>query len=173
LKLLKRVSITGPECTGKSWLAKKLAEFYRTSWVPEYSVEYLQKKGGAYTVDDILQIVRGQLLAEEKIAKSASSILFCDTDVLVNKIWVEVVFKKVPGYIEKKLIEHKYDIYLLCAPDIPWQPGPFRENPQDRWKLFHKYEDELKKHRFKYRIVTGDGDERFQNAVNFVEDILT
>ena len=34
-----KVAILGPESTGKTELAKSLAEFYRVDWVPEFSRE--------------------------------------------------------------------------------------------------------------------------------------
>ena len=83
--LLKRVCITGPESTGKSWLTKKLAEHYKTISVPEYSVEYLTKFGAAYKQSDILAIAKGQIELEEKIAKNADDVLFCDTSFLFVK----------------------------------------------------------------------------------------
>lgn len=170
--MLKRISITGPECTGKTWLAKRLAAKYNTAYVPEYSVEYLEKKGSEYNLEDILKITRGQLYLENKMAEETDSLLFSDTDLLVNKIWSKVVFGEVPDWIEKMLTEHRYDLYLLCSPDIEWQAGPFRENPEDRVDLFDLYEEELKRLNFPYKVITGDGDQRFQNAVNFVEAIL-
>ncbi|HET7360806.1 MAG TPA: ATP-binding protein, partial [Salinimicrobium sp.] len=39
-----KVVLFGPESTGKTSLAKKLAARYNTSWVPEFSREYLQEK---------------------------------------------------------------------------------------------------------------------------------
>ena len=35
---------------------------------------------------------------------------------------------------EKWILDTKdnYTYYLLCRPDIPWEPDPLRENPFDR-----------------------------------------
>jgi nicotinamide riboside kinase len=170
--MLKRISITGPECTGKSWLAKKLAARYKTNYVPEYSVEYLSQKGAEYTIDDIEKIARGQLYAEQKMAEESTGLLFCDTDVLVNKIWSQVVFGKVPEWIEKTFDLHSYTFYLLCYPDLLWQKGPFRENPADRPSLFSLYVEELKVRSFPFGIIRGEGNQRLQNAVNFVDKLL-
>jgi NadR type nicotinamide-nucleotide adenylyltransferase len=170
--LLKRISITGPECTGKTWLAKRLSTYYKTTWVPEYAVEYLQKKGAEYNREDILKIAKGQLYDEELKAKEAEGILFCDTDLIVNKIWSQVVFKEVPEWISDKVKKHQYDLYLLCFPDIEWRPSPFRENPTDRHRIFSIYEIELQRNEFNYRVVKGEGESRFENAVKFVEELL-
>lgn len=170
--MLKRIAITGPECTGKTWLAKKLASRYNTKWVPEYAVEYLQQKGSGYNQNDILNIAKEQLSRENKLAQEVDQLLFCDTDLIVNKIWSRFVYGEVPGWIENEIKNHKYYLYLLCSPDIDWKSGPFRENPKDRERLFEAYERELKNYGFPYRIVSGKGEQRFKNAVNFVDEII-
>jgi nicotinamide riboside kinase len=153
-------------------LAKKLSSHYNSKWVPEYAVEYLQKKGEKYDTEDILMIAKGQLFAEDLLAKESKTLLFCDTDLLVNKIWSSIVFNKVPEWIDEMVAKHRYDMYLLCFPDIDWQPGPFRENPYDREPLFSLYEKEIIKLGVNYRIVTGDGEQRLENAINFVDELM-
>ncbi len=170
--MLKRIAITGPESTGKTWLAQKLAAYYHTVAVPEYAVAYLEEHGSKYGPDDIVAIAKGQVALEESYREKANSFLFCDTDPLVCKIWAKVVFGDVPEEIETLVKQHPYDLYLLCAPDIDWQPGPFRENPDDRDFLFRLYEKELKANSFPYAVVKGSGDQRLKNAVNFVEELL-
>ncbi len=119
-----------------------------------------------------MKIAREQLSAEDKLAAKAKDFLFCDTDLIVNKIWSKVVFDEVPEWIDNMVAEHRYNLYLLCYPDLEWQPSPFRQNPTNREYLFELYEDELKNQGFPYRIVTGLGDERLKNAVNFVDKFL-
>ena len=66
-KLL-RVSLTGPESTGKSTLAAQLAAHYGTSFAPEFAREYLAESGPHYTARDLEEIARGQLAAEAEAA---------------------------------------------------------------------------------------------------------
>jgi len=63
---LYRISITGPESTGKSALAKELAAHFNTVWVPEYAREYLEKLGRRYEFEDIAIIAKGQLANENR-----------------------------------------------------------------------------------------------------------
>ena len=170
-KLPKRIAITGPESSGKSTLARKLASYYHTTWVGEYAVDYLAVNGPDYSMKDVLQIANRQLEYENNLAGVASKYLFCDTDFLVLKIWCEVVFGEVPLWIEKQLKNHIYDLYLLCSPDLPWKPGPFRENPNDREYLYLLYLKQLEGRKLNFKIVTGNGSDRFKNALHFVEAI--
>src|SRR4051812_43153596 len=43
---VKRVCVFGPESTGKSTLARRLADHFGTAWVPEYARTLLEAKGG-------------------------------------------------------------------------------------------------------------------------------
>jgi NadR type nicotinamide-nucleotide adenylyltransferase len=167
----KRISITGPESTGKSELASGLAKHYQTVYVPEYSREYLKEIGTNYTLDDVLNIAKGQLNSESRFLKLANQYLFCDTDMIVAKIWCTEVFNECPLWIEKMLVELPYDLYLLCYPDLKWQPDPLRENPENREYLFGQFVKELDLHNFNYRIVKGRGDERLKNAFTFVDNL--
>ena len=170
--MLKRIAITGPESTGKSWLAEKLAVYYKTNMVSEYARVFFQNKEYKYTVDDIVTMAKAQLKDEERIASVSTNYLFCDTDLLVMKIWSKVVFNDVPEWIEKQVREHSYDLYLLCYPDIVWKPDFLRSNPHDRQFLFDLYVNELEQNNFNYRIVKGIGDQRIKNAISFVDELI-
>lgn len=166
-----RISITGPESTAKSWLTKELAKHYNSCFVEEYSREYLVKKS-TYNKEDILQIAKKQLINEEDIASRCNSVIFCDTDLLVNKIWSAYVFNECDTWIENEFLKHEYGLYLLCFPDIDWEYDPLRENPKNRLDLFEMYETELIKAGFNYKIIKGLGNNRLYNAVRFVDEYL-
>jgi NadR type nicotinamide-nucleotide adenylyltransferase len=166
-----RISITGPESTGKSWLAKQLAEYYETNWVPEYAREYLEFINRPYTYDDILII--SQIQSEnENSASEKSDLLFCDTDFCVTSIWCIVKYGECHEWITEKLEQDNYDLYLLCDIDLPWQYDPLREHPEMRTELFEMYRKLLEEHHFNYRVVSGTGKERLQNAISVVDEYL-
>ena len=106
-KLL-RVSLTGPESTGKSTLAAQLAAHYGTSFAPEFAREYLAQSGPHYTPEDLEEIARGQLAAEERAAATAHGVVFCDSDLLVIKIWFEHSFGTCPEWILQHLAQQQY-----------------------------------------------------------------
>jgi NadR type nicotinamide-nucleotide adenylyltransferase len=166
-----RISVTGPESTGKSWLAQHLAQHYKTRWVPEYARQYLQIINRPYTYGDILVIAQKQFQQENKAAKSAD-LLFSDTDFCVTSIWSNVKYGKCHEWITAKLEEDHYDLYLLCNIDLPWQYDPLREHPEMRSELFVMYQNLLENRRFNYRVVSGIGMERLQNAISFVDEYL-
>jgi NadR type nicotinamide-nucleotide adenylyltransferase len=166
-----RISITGPESTGKSWLARRLSENYRTTWVPEYARKYLADIDKPYTYEDILIISQKQFEAENSVVQTCD-LLFCDTDFCVTSIWCNVKYGKCHEWITAKLEQNNYDLYLLCNIDLPWQYDPLREHPEMRTELFEMYRDLLQEHRFNFRIVSGTGEERLKNAISIVDEYL-
>lgn len=166
-----KVAITGPESTGKSWLAKHLALHYNAVWVPEFAREYLANVK-EYKADDVVKIARGQLQLEQDQLKSNPTVLFADTEMLVCEIWLQFVFNLKNEFIEDALKKQDYDLYLLCDIDLDWEPDPLREHPDERKILFDLYESRLKSMSFPYRIVSGKGNDRLKKAVNFVDEIL-
>jgi len=162
---LKRITITGPESTGKSELAKQLSTHYKTAFVPEIAREYLANLGKAYVYEDILKIAKEQLKTENSIAHKARKILFCDTDLVVTKIWSSYKYGKCNLWIEEKVKSHRYDLYLLCDIDLPWVEDPLREHPGKRKELFALYLKELQQLKVNFVIISGIGTERTENAI--------
>ena len=169
--MLKRISITGPESTGKSWLAEKLSAHYREPWAEEYSREYLNKLNRPYNFEDILLIAQGQFKLEEDNARSAAAYLFCDTDFLVTRIWSLVKYGKSHPWIDLMANTHIYDHYLLCNTDLPWEPDPLREHPELRNELMQLYLDELTFRNLPYTVISGQGDDRLQAAVKVINTL--
>ncbi len=164
-----RIAITGPESTGKSLLAEALSHHYHTAWVSEYAREYLAHLGRPYRYEDIVEIARGQLAREEQQAMSATNYLFCDTDMLVTYVWSVFKFGHCDPWIEKQVHEHTYDYYLLCGIDLPWEPDPLREHPDQREKLLATYQGELDLRQRPYGLVRGFGEERTQCAIRLID----
>lgn len=168
ISLTKTVAITGPESTGKSILAQQLADHYRTVWVPEYAREYLEKLNRPYEEEDILNIARGQLAAEIGRKPQGKSILFCDTDAIVTKIWSVVKYGRCHAEILRMIDEHPYDLYLLCDIDLPWTYDPLREHPHYRKELFGLYFRELTERKLPFRVISGFGELRLKHALEAI-----
>jgi NadR type nicotinamide-nucleotide adenylyltransferase len=162
--------LTGPESTGKSTLARQLAEQLGGEWVPEYARAYVEALQRPYTYEDVLHIYEHQLGIPEDLRWQGVPFLFLDTDLLILKVWFQEVFGKTPGKMEEALRNRKIDLYLLCRPDIPWVYDPLRENPGERREeLFVIYEQELQRAGLPYEIIGGKGAERVDNALSTIK----
>jgi len=166
-----RIAVTGPESTGKSTLASNLATHYHTVFNPEYAREYIDMLDHPYVYEDVEKIAREQMKREKRLLQDASGILFADTELLVIKVWMEHKYKKFPSWLPGALIRNRYDLYLLCDVDVPWEEDPQREHPHMRAYFFEKYRAELDHLKFPYVVVSGNWVERFNNAVKSVDKI--
>lgn len=171
--MLKKIAVTGPESTGKSWLTKQLAGHYKSLWVPEYAREYLHSLNKPYALKDIELIARGQQLIQHKMESMADSYLFSDTEMLVCKIWASFKYDMVPEFIEMAFRNQQFDLYLLCDIDLPWQPDSLREHPHKREALLGIYRSELEKAKLPYVIIRGKDEQRLQNAIRLLEQHFT
>jgi NadR type nicotinamide-nucleotide adenylyltransferase len=170
---MRRISLTGPESAGKSTLAAQLAAHYGTVFVPEYAREYLEEHGASYTLADLEAIAHGQLSAEEAAASQATDWLFCDTDLLVLKIWTENAFGTCPSWILDELARPRYALTLLLAPDLPWTPDPLREHPDpaQRWYFYELYRQELTQRSWPFVEINGSPAQRLAQAVAAIEGL--
>ena len=166
-----KIAITGPESTGKSTLAEKLAKHFNTDYIPEYSRTYLENFEGQYTENDVVEIAKKQheLILKEK--DKNPEILIADTEIIVCKIWIEYVFKHPNDTIEELLRRQNFDLYLLCDIDLPWVYDPLRENPniEERKELFEIYKNTLTKMNVPFGIVRGSDEERVNNSLEIIK----
>jgi len=171
-----RITIVGPECSGKTTLCEALAAHYGCVWVKEYARAHLEEHGPGYVEQDLLNFAMGQVLAEaeaQKLAQGGSAdLLFCDTDMITIRIWSEEVFGHSHPLLKQLSTDVQYDHWLLCRPDIPWEADPLRENPHDRDRLFAVYEAMLKKLKKPCTIIEGEQGQRMAAAVKAVDQVL-
>lgn len=171
LGTMRKIVITGPECSGKSVLSENLAKHYGVLWVPEMARSYLDELGRPYHEDDLVRIAQAQLKAEEEAwqALSKAPYLIHDTDLITIRIWGEEKYGRSDSWVRKQTEERPYDLWLLSKPDIPWVYDPQRENPHDRDRLFAVYEKLLQELGKPYAVVGGDEEERLRQAVAAIE----
>ena len=166
-----KVAIVGPESTGKTTLAQKLAAHFDTHWVPEYAREYLDRTAGKYEPSDLLEIAKGQTTLEDRLAGKSKNLLFCDTNLLVIKIWSEHKYKDCHPWILNEMDSRKYHLHMLCDVDLPWTADPLREHPDLRDYFFEQYKNELTDLKIPFQVINGNGTERFSKAVNAVNNL--
>jgi nicotinamide riboside kinase len=168
---VRKISITGPESSGKTTLAIELARFFSFTYVPEFSREFLQGGGKIGSGKDLVSIAKYQM-ESEYIASQSSETIICDTDILVLKIWNQEKFEPVHPAMNALYKYHTYDYTLLCAPDILWEPDSLRENPTDRDRLFVLYKTELQLKHNPFDIISGQGYARFELAKDLIKRYL-
>ncbi len=169
---LKRVCIFGPESTGKSTLAKRLATHYQTLAVPEYAQIVLQRQAGQICLEDISKIAQGQQASEQALALQANRVLFCDTDLLTTCLWSEELFGEVPEGIWQQARSQNYDLYLLCDIDVPWVDDAHRLRPQGRSTFLQSCQSLLEREGRPFDWISGSWEQRWQQARKALDAVL-
>lgn len=169
---VKRVCLFGPESTGKSTLARDLAARFQTQYVAEFARGWLDPKQGVCEAADIPIIARGQMAAEDALARRANRVLFCDTDPLLTTVWSDVLFGGCPEWIRAAAHARRYDLYLLTDVDVPWVDDAQRYLPHRRREFFERCQSLLVAQGRPFHVVRGTRDERFRSATAAVERLL-
>lgn len=170
-KSVKRVVITGPESTGKSWLSRQLSLKTGGLWLPEYARFYVEFLGRNYSEDDVLKIAKVQIDLENQMAAATTDYLFIDTGLIITKVWLEHVYGRSPKWLDEAIRTQPRHMYLLCKYDLPWIPDPLRENPDLREFLFDWYKRELDYYGMNYHVIEGIGNKRLENALRALKMI--
>lgn len=167
---MKKVAIVGPESSGKSTLAQDLMVHVGAWMVAEVAREYIDELERPYEEADLLEIAKTQVENEDMVGGEpmGKGLVVCDTDLITIRIWSEEKFGRCHPWIAEQTEQRHYDLWLLCAPDMPWEPDPLRENPHDRDRLFGLYVRMLDRWKKPYVILTGERDQRLKAAMKAI-----
>jgi nicotinamide riboside kinase len=172
-----KIALFGPESTGKTTLAKQLADYYATEWVPEFAREYLQKKWEenkqVCTQEDMMPIAYGQVALENEKLDTAKDYLFCDTNLLVTKVFSEVYYGNCNPLLNEAALAHEYDLFFLTDIDVPWEKDDIRDNPNKRETVFSVFKQTLIDNKKPFVTISGDKESRLAKAVAIIDNLTT
>jgi nicotinamide riboside kinase len=171
-----KIALFGPESTGKTTLAMQLADYYKTAWVPEFARDYLQEKWdkdqSICSIDDMLPIAYGQTELENKSLLQANKYLFCDTNLMVTKVFSEVYYNYCDPLLDNAAREHEYDLFFLTDIDVPWEKDDLRDSPNERESVFTVFKQALINAKKPFITLSGDKNLRLKKATAII-DALT
>ena len=160
-----RIAFTGPESSGKTTLAAWLSSFLELPIVEEYARTYLADQI-EYKPEDL------DFMAKKQVEWWPNHGLVADTEMHVFQIWSQVKYAEVSPVISELLHAQQFDHYFLCAPDIPWEADPLRENPLNREMLFDLYLEQLEKYGRNFTILTGNLENRQELIKVSISELL-
>ena len=163
------VVVTGPESTGKTTLALSLARAHDAPCSPEYSRIYYDERLAAdphATLDarDVEPIARGQIAVEdaaraEAVARGTAYVVH-DTDLVSTVVYARHYYGDCPAWIVDAARARKGELYLLCAPDIAFEPDAVRDTPEARERLFDEFRATLDAFGCRVVEIRGERDAR-------------
>ncbi|MCC6740294.1 MAG: AAA family ATPase [Planctomycetia bacterium] len=168
----KRVVLYGPECAGKTALARRLSEAFGAPWVPEYARGHLDAKGAFIEPADVPHIVAGQIASENAAARASRGLVFCDSDVNTTVIYALHYLGTVPPWVARLSRRRPADLILFCEPDLPWEEDWQRDSPRRRPWFREWFRARLDEQGRAWTAVSGSGEGRFEAAKSAVAKAL-
>jgi NadR type nicotinamide-nucleotide adenylyltransferase len=173
---VKRVCIIGAEYTGKSELAHRLAARYNTVVVDEYAKAVYNSQERGFTAADIELIARGQMAAEDSLARQANRVLICNTDLLTTFLWASERSLKgpAPKWLMSEIVKRDYDLYLFMSADGISHTIGNTHTTAASWHAFSvKILETLIKERRQHIELIGNEMNRMQTACMAIDDMIS
>lgn len=172
---LKVLVLTGPESTGKSWLAARLQQHFGGAVVGEYVRYFIEQAQRDTCLDDIPAIARGQRQWEDAARGQVPELLILDTHLLSNIIWSQTLFGSCPAWLEDELLARRYDLHLLLSPEgAEWHADGQRCQPDidERWHFHEACRQWLERHQQPFVAISGDWASRERQAIAHARALL-
>ena len=168
-----KVVLLGAPSTGKSTLAEKLAEHFKTTHMPEYGREYweLNNIQRRLTPEQLLEIAVTHRERELVLAHEANQYFFIDTNALTTKVFSQYYHgDSLPGLSElSNETKERYDLVILCGDDIPYDDTADRSGETNRSDFQQATIQELNELGAKYHEVTGSIQDRISQVSRILE----
>lgn len=165
---VKRICLLGGESSGKTTLARTLADRLGTVWVPEAGREFWEAQGGALGYADMRHIAEAQAAREEALLGAATRWLICDSSALTTVFYSLDGFGRVDPEV-RRLAQQTYAHTFLCAPDFPFVQDGTRRDAAFRARQFRWYEKVLEARGISYVLLQGTVDERIAKVCRVLD----
>lgn len=176
---VKRVLVTGSESSGKSTLARNLANYFNTNLLEEVGRDMSERSGTDEMMlrGDFTDILLTHKLLERSLMRTSRMVLFEDTDCLVTKFFME--FLGASDERNEALADaiaglNSYDLILFLEPDVRFVDDGSRSRiiASDRESYSGRLKEIYLGAGFRLTEIRGSYDERFTKSVELVEKML-
>lgn len=166
--LITKVCFMGAPSTGKTTLARTLAERHNTVWMPEYGAEYWLEHqiDRRITLDQFEEISPEHNRREDALTLQSRKYLFCDTNPITTYVFAKD-YHGSAGPVLTRLAaeaEKRYDLFFLCDTDIPYADTWDRSGDQKRKWFQDQIVGDLSERRIPFFRVSGTLEERISNV---------
>jgi NadR type nicotinamide-nucleotide adenylyltransferase len=174
---VKRVCVLGAESTGTTTLARMLAEYYHTVWVPEYGRYFAEGKlplgaDAPWRTEEFVAIATAQKRFEDDLAQNADKVVIADTDAFATSVWHERYLGGMADVVEQVAATASHDLYILTGDEIPFEQDGTRDGEHIRHAMHARFEEKLQETNRPYILVRGSKEERLKMAIEAVDALL-
>lgn len=170
------MAIVGAECTGKTQLARNLAQRLQasvphTAWVGEYLRDWCTEQGRTPQANEQRAISQGQM--ERVLAAAGAHVVLSDTAPLVTAVYSDVLFGDTSLYADAIEQHRSFQLTLLTGLDLPWVADGFqRDGPALRAQVDQRLRAVLLQEGIAFSTVYGRGEARTEHALGVIEHAL-
>jgi HTH-type transcriptional repressor of NAD biosynthesis genes len=171
---LKRICLLGAESTGKTTLARALAEAYETGWNPEYGRAYTELGRDPeipWTSVEFTTIAQIQCWYEDFLAGTAQRLFFCDTDAFTTALFHEAYLGE-PTFAFDALVGRPYDLFLICGLDVPWRHDGIREFDDQRQWMHDRFLERARSSGTPWVLLEGSREQRLRDSRIAIDRLL-
>lgn len=165
--LIRKVVFVGTESTGKSTLAKFMAEEMDTLWCHEFGRELWEAQDGGGIFPDFLKIAQMQRMREQNAALHSNRFLFCDTNAWTTLQWCEMYYGGIADQRLRDLVDSTINDYIwfFCDNDFGWVDDGSRELEGIKSSVFQERQRLMLNHLWhshglRYTTLSGSLEER-------------
>jgi nicotinamide riboside kinase len=172
---MKVLVLTGPESSGKSWLAEEIQRQFGGVLVGEYVRQYIDEVQRDTVYADIDVIAHEQLAREDAARAVKPALLILDTHLLSNILWSRTLFNDCPAWLEAALDERQYDLHLLLSPNgVEWVGDGQRCQPDlgERQAFFEASRQWLVAHGQPFAVIEGSWSDRNDHVLQRVARLI-
>lgn len=173
------VALLGAESTGKTTLARALAEQLgqetgrRVTWVPEVLREWCDAAGRTPRAEEQLAIAQAQH-ARIDAAAAEHALVVCDTTALMTAVYSRIVFGDSSLQAWAVQAHARVSLTLLTELDLPWvSDGLQRDGPHVQAPVDAALQALLQAHALPWVRVAGQGPARLEAALAAVRPLLS
>ncbi|MDR2846452.1 MAG: AAA family ATPase [Candidatus Methanoplasma sp.] len=174
--MIVKVVFLGAMSTGKTTIAKALAEKFDTTYSEEYGRYYWNDHHVDRRIgfEDFDIIAKRHIEWEDAAILDANRYLFVDTNAITTYMYALDYHGRAPPLLTQIALENasRYDLFFLCEDDIPYDDTWDRSGDGKR-HVFHKQIiADLEQRRIPYIPLTGTLEQRMRKVEEVLRDYV-